>query len=293
MQPLAQRHVLPLLVVVAFVLTLAPVAAAAPVAAPQAPLAAIALPGGPYTQNFDTLANSGASSTVPNGWAFFESGTNANANYTAGTGSSNTGDTYSFGAASATDRALGGLLSGSLTPTIGAEFSNSTGATIVSLAVGYDCEQWRLGATGRFDRMDFQYSLDAMSLTTGTWVDVDALDCPGALSTGTVGALDGNASANRTVVSGSIASLSIANGAGFWIRWNDFNASGADDGLSLDDFSLTPSTSVVDTPPTVASTIPSNGAINVAVDTAITVNFSDNGPDQRGRGYRHHRELQR
>src|SRR5437764_4929258 len=65
--------------------------------------------GTAYTQNFDTLANSGTSSTVPTGWAFSESGTNANTTYTAGTGSSTTGDTYSFGASGNTDRAFGGL----------------------------------------------------------------------------------------------------------------------------------------------------------------------------------------
>jgi hypothetical protein len=39
----------------------------------------------------------------------------------------NTGDTYSFGAASNTERAFGGLQSGSLNPTIGAAFTNNTG----------------------------------------------------------------------------------------------------------------------------------------------------------------------
>ncbi len=208
-------------------------------AAPDAPLAAISRTGAPYTQDFDTLASSGTSSTTPDGWAFSESGTNANANYTAGTGSSNTGDTYSFGATSSTERAFGGLLSGSLVPTIGAEFQNNAGDTIISLAVSYSCEQWRLGATGRTDRLDFQYSTDATSLTTGTWTDVDSLDCSSTVTTGTTGALNGNDAANRNAVSGNIPSLSITNGAVFWIRWPDFNASGADDGLAVDDFSLT------------------------------------------------------
>lgn len=57
-----------------------------------------------YTQNFDSLANSGTSSALPTGWAFSESGTNANTMYTAGTGSGNAGDTYSFGPSGGTDR---------------------------------------------------------------------------------------------------------------------------------------------------------------------------------------------
>jgi hypothetical protein len=73
-----------------------------------------------FTENFDTLANSGTTgSTVPNGWAFSESGTAADTTYGVGFGSSITGNTYSFGSVSATDRAFGGLQSGSLVPTIG------------------------------------------------------------------------------------------------------------------------------------------------------------------------------
>lgn len=209
-------------------------------AAPAAPLTAISLTGGTYAQDFDTLANSGTSSTTPDGWTLSESGSNANGIYTAGTGSGTTGDTYSFGATSSTERAFGGLLSGSLIPTIGVEFQNITGDAIISLAVSYNCEQWRLGATGRTDRLDFQYSTDATSLTTGTWTDVDSLDCSSTVTTGTPGALNGNDVANRNAVSGSVPGLSIADGTVFWIRWLDFNASGSDDGLAVDDFSLTP-----------------------------------------------------
>jgi predicted extracellular nuclease len=197
--------------------------------------------GSPYTQDFNTLASTGTSSTVPTGWAFSESGTNANTTYTAGTGSSTTGDTYGFGASGNTERAFGGLQSGSLIPTIGACFTNDTGGTVTSLVIAYTGEQWRLGALGRADRIDFQYSLNATSLTTGTWVDADALDFSSPVTTGSVGALDGNAAANRTAISSTIGGLSIPAGATFYIRWNDFNASGSDDGLAVDDFSLAPS----------------------------------------------------
>jgi predicted extracellular nuclease len=204
-------------------------------------LAQVGIPslGTPVTENFDTLASSGTSSVMPPGWAFSESGTNANTLYTAGTGSSNTGDTYSFGASGSTERALGGLQSGSLIPMYGAAFTNNTGGTITSLDIAYTGEQWRLGALARTDRIDFQYSLDATSLTTGTWTDVNALDFTAPTTGLTTGALDGNAAANRTAIASSIIGLSILPGATFWIRWTDFNASGADDGLSVDDFSLT------------------------------------------------------
>ena len=196
----------------------------------------------PYTQNFDTLASAGTSSVLPAGWEFVESGTNANTIYTAGTGSGNTGDTYSFGPAASAERALGGLQSGSLIPIVGGFFSNDTGSTITSLEISYTGEQWRLGAiaTGRIDRLDFQYSLNATSLSTGAWVDVDALDFVAPTTAGAVGALDGQAAANRAAVSGLITGISIPPGATFRIRWTDFNASGADDGLAVDDFTLIP-----------------------------------------------------
>ena len=201
------------------------------------------LPNSTYTQDFTSLANSGISNTLPTGWLFSESGTNANTNYSAGTGSGNTGDTYSFGVAGvnpSTDRAFGGLLSGSLNPIIGVSFINATGGTITALAITYTGEQWRLGTLNRTDSIDFQYSTTATSLISGTWTDVNALDFTAPTRTGTVGPLDGNASANRTLKSFTITGLSIAPGATFYIRWTDFNASGADDGLAVDDFSITP-----------------------------------------------------
>ncbi len=193
----------------------------------------------PYTQDFNSLVNTGTSSTLPAEWLIAESGTGANTTYTAGTGSGNAGDTYSFGAASSTDRALGGLQSGSLIPSFGTSFTNNTGSTITALDIAYTGERWRVGTAGRTDRLDFQYSTDATSLTTGIWTNVDALDFTSTVGT-TVGLTDGNAAANRTNINSSISSLSLANGSTFWIRWNDFNASGADDGLAIDDFSLTP-----------------------------------------------------
>ena len=204
-----------------------------------APLTALNLT---YTQNFDTLATSGTSSVVPLGFGFAETGTAADTTYAAGTGSSNTGNTYSFGVSGAdTDRAFGGLQSGSLVPTIGGCFVNNTGAEIYSLQVTYDGEQWRLGTTGRTDRLEFQYSTSAVSLLDpgATWIDVNALDFTSP-NTATTGALNGNLAANRTAgITSTITPLTIAIGSTFYIRFVDSDVAGADDGLSIDNFSLT------------------------------------------------------
>lgn len=201
--------------------------------------------GSAYTQNFDTLSNMAGSTTnnlTISDWFMTETGGGARDNelYGVNDGASNSGDTYSYGTTGATDRALGGLLSGTLIPTYGASFANNTGSTIDTLAISYVGEEWRLGFAGRTDRLDFQYSLNATSLSDGSWTDVNALDFTTPDATAPTGAKNGNAAGYRASIIGNISGLNIPNGATFWIRWNDFDATNADDGLAIDDFSLTP-----------------------------------------------------
>ena len=228
-----------------------------------------------YTQNFNTLkATAGTSTTLPTGWVLLETGTNANTSYTTDAGTSTTGDTYSYGTGTATERAFGGLRSGSLVPTQGVQIKNSTGQTITSLTISYTGEQWRCGTAARTDQLDFQYSLNATSLATGTWVDNNTLDFISPSTTST-GAKDGNAAANRTVKSTIITGLSIANNAIFWIRWNDADASGADDGLAIDDFSIQLNGGDV-TPPAISSLNPVNGATGIALNGNLVITFNEN-----------------
>ena len=203
----------------------------------------IPVSGGTYSQDFDTLSNTAGSttnSTLPTGWLLNETGGGArdNEQYAVDTGASNTGDSYSYGATGSTERAFGSVRSGTLIASYGACFSNATGASLLNFDVGYTGEEWRLGTAARADQLDFQYSLDATSLTTGTWVDVNALDFL-TPNTATTGAKDGNAAANRTTLAATINGVNIASGATFCLRWNDADGTSSDDGLSIDDFSLT------------------------------------------------------
>jgi hypothetical protein len=186
------------------------------------------------TENFDSLAASATGSALPPGWGFFESGTSANTTYSAGAGTSATGDTYSFGAVGSTDRAFGTLLTGSLSAALVLNLTNGTSAAITQIGIAYVGEQWRLGSTGRADRLDFAYSLDGTN-----WVEVDALDFIAPNSSGPVGALDGNATGNRIEVIGALSGLNLAVGQSLWLRWADYGAAGSDDGLGIDNFSLT------------------------------------------------------
>jgi predicted extracellular nuclease len=219
------------------------------VATPASAAGSVALTGldTAYTQNFDTLVATGTgteSANTPAGWTFAETTTTvpANTTYTAGTGSGTAGDTYSFGSSGSTDRAFGSLNSGTNSPTVGALFTNGTGGTVTSLDVAFTAEQWRLGAVTlpRPDRLVFAWSAGATDLTAGTWTTQPTLDVVGPVSSGTLGALDGNAAANKANVTGTVSGLSIPAGATIGIRWTSFDAGGSDDGLAIDDVSITP-----------------------------------------------------
>ncbi|MBI1803449.1 MAG: putative Ig domain-containing protein [Ignavibacteriae bacterium] len=238
-------------------------------AAPPSGSISLTALGSPYTQDFNTLANTGTSSTVPTGWAFSEAGANANGVYSAGTGSSTSGDTWSFGPTSSSERAFGGLQSGSLNPTIGANFTNNTGSTIVSLAISYAGEEWRLGTRSRFDSLRFQLSINATSLTTGTWTAYGVLDLRTPDTSGAAGSRDGNTI--RSTISSTISGFSISNGSTFWIRWTDVDATGSDDGLAVDDFSLTPNGASPTNPSGTGAANPSTVAAGNSALLTVTV----------------------
>lgn len=198
--------------------------------------------GNAHEQNFDTPANTAGSTTnasLPTGWTISEAGGGARDNdqYAVDTGANNTGDIYSYGTIGATERAIGSLRSGTLIPLFGVEFFNQTGTTITALDIAFTGEQWRLGQAGRSDRLTFQYSTDAASLTNGNYIDFAGLDFA-TPNTSDFGAHDGNSVTNRTALKGTITGLEIVANSSFWLRWADFDTSGADDGLAIDNFSL-------------------------------------------------------
>ncbi|TRW14674.1 PEPxxWA-CTERM sorting domain-containing protein [Glacieibacterium frigidum] len=224
--------------------------------------AAVTLNTNTYTQNFNGLASSGTGNVSAIGWLSAETGANANATYTAGTGSSNTGDTFSFGTNA--DRALGGLRSGNLIPLFGAQFTNNLGRTITAFDIAFTGELYRLGTANRgADTLAFQYSTDATSLTTGIYTGVAALNFTTPNLTGTIGVRNGNLAANQTALSASIIGLTLAQGQSLFIRFVDTDVTGADDGLAIDDFSLSATTAVPE-PATWALMIAGFGLVGLA-----------------------------
>jgi hypothetical protein len=203
-------------------------------------------PGVTHTENFNSLANAGATgSALPTGWSFVEVGSGADTTYGIGDGSSNATNTYSFGSTGSADRAIGaiGETGGNgVATTIGALFQNNTGLPLAGVTITFTGEQWRRGNGSTPDRLDFASSTDATGLSTGTWTDVNALDFTSPVTGNPPNrALDGNATANRTMVTGAVTfAAPVATGGTFFIRWTDFNSTAQEDGMAIDDFNITP-----------------------------------------------------
>lgn len=211
---------------------------AAALAAGKTPAPSFTLTTTTYAQNFDTLANTGTSQALPAGFQVVENGTGGAADgfYAAGTGSSNAGNAYSFGAAGSTERALGSLGSGSVGPIYyGGVFTNGLGGTIDSLAFAYTGEQWRSG-TATADGLTFQFSLDATQLDNGIWTTFAGLNYTATNNTNS-GAINGNTFS--TAIAGTLSNLGIANGAKFGFRWVDVDTTGSDHGVAVDDLGIT------------------------------------------------------
>lgn len=206
-----------------------------------------------YGQDFNSLSNSTSpSNVVPAGWALFETGSNADQNYIVGTGSASGGNTLSFGATGNTDRAFGEVTSGSLVSYIGAQFQNNTDSALVALQFNFFVEQWRKGDATLPDSAIFQYSYDATSLGTGTWTAFNGLNWKTVNAAAAVGALDGNLTANRANIVKTLGGISVPVGGKIYIRWQGINITDGDDGLSVDDFSVT---AVKGLPPVVPATV--------------------------------------
>jgi hypothetical protein len=212
----------------------------------------LATAGSTVIQNFNTLASTGGSNLLPSsantldGWYYIKQGTGSST-YSASDGTSNTPNVFSYGAVNSSERSLGTFRLNTppslaaIISTIGAQFTNNTGVAITTLSLDFLVKQWRRGNSAQ-DALLFEYSTGATSLTTASgWTSVSALDASSPF-TGTQGALDGNLTSNQVRKTSQITGLNIAPGASLWIRWVDFNATGGQfqDGLAIDDFSITP-----------------------------------------------------
>jgi|GEM_PF-687194 len=215
----------------------------------------ILMSSGNYSQNFDSLANSGSlpwtdNSTLP-GWYLSKSAAPNNVtSYTAGTGSSGTGAIYSFGATGSSERALGSVASG--TPgdfAYGVRFTNDTAFVQTNITVSCTGEQWRnANGTGAVtNTLAFSYQIaggplaNADAADSQAWTACHALDfnSPVVNPGGGGAALDGNAAANRQQFTNVLlAGAAVQPGQEIFFRWRDANDPGSDAGVAVDDLTI-------------------------------------------------------
>jgi len=205
--------------------------------------------GVPYTQDFDTLPLSGSAtftnnSTLP-GW--FHARTGTGTTIVANDGSSNAGNLYSYGG-TVPERALGALNSGNAAIGnifYGVRLQNTSGTTITALQINYNGEQWRNSAAAA-QTIAFSYLIGSPTVTGSlaefqtAGVPITQLDFTSPITGGAAGALNGNVAPNRTFIGYTITGLNIPNGTEVMLRWSDPDHTGADHGLAIDDFSVTP-----------------------------------------------------
>ncbi len=228
-----------------------------------------------YSENFNNMAATGATGTVlPTSWYSTVS------SYRVGNGSTNNGGLYSFGDSAATDRAIGSVGSGSSAPNYGVKFVNNTGASITSITVNYTGEQWRLGQKPalRLDSTLLSYNVGVDSLNTIGWTNVSALKILTPDTTGTAGSRNGNITPYRTLISGTINGLNISTGSVFWLRWSEKDVSGSDDGLAVDDLSVSFTGAVLSPCIEPASSV-TNVILNATGTTSVAGSFTASSAD--------------
>jgi len=248
---------------------------------------------GSYSQNFDGLAASGSSLSwtndlTLNGWYLYRqpSPGTAISQYTTGTGSSTAGNFYSFGSATQTDRALGGLGSGSTyygSPASGSvagwlalALTNATTHVIDALDLNFAGEQWRNGGNSTAQDMVLEIGIGADFTGVTSWTAPGGAFTWTSPVTGATGAaVDGNTAGRVAARGGQLTGLGWQPGANLWLRWIERNDAGNDHGLAVDDLTITLAGAIG---PTLSIAAVDDQATEGAIDIGL-FRFSRSGGD--------------
>jgi autotransporter-associated beta strand protein len=216
---------------------------------------------GNTAQEFDSLISSGTNQawvndttltlgdSTLNGWSLFNSLGAGIVSYNSGDGGSNTGNFYSFGAPSTTERSLGGTgsggayfgspLTGGVAGYIAFSALNNSAATLNAFTLGFDGEQWRNGGNASPQTMALQYGFGANFTDVTSWVSPGgSFDWVSPVVGATAATVDGNVAGLVANRGGTINGLDWQTGQTLWIRWIEVNDAGNDHGLGIDKFSL-------------------------------------------------------
>lgn len=210
-----------------------------------------AVPGlsGGYTQNFDTLANTGDGNSWVNeemglvtlpGWRIISFNGAPPSTYRTSNSQTN-GSIYSWGSDGSSERALGSITSGSQPMYhYSVQLDNDTDTVITAVTVSYRGEQWVIGGSNNaLNSLTFDYQVNAAGINQGTWTSVPALDFVSPKTASAARAAnDGNSPGSFTNLNATI-NLTLQPGASLWLRWTDIDNIGSDHGLAIDDLVVT------------------------------------------------------
>jgi hypothetical protein len=240
-----------------------------------------------YVQNFDSLASANGSTDVAwandstiAGWSLFDSKLNARTFYRASSGADSGGYFYSYGLNGDGERALGALGSGgaywgspassALSGYMAVAFRNDSGSSIENVGVYFDAEQWRVGqANVGTDTLDFRYGFGDSFASVQTWINpgVSFKYNSSVVNTASAAGFATDGNANAVTLGGDIATDWQA-GQTLWITWIDYNSSGFDHGLAIDNVSLSVAVTAVPEPASIAMLLAGLGIVGASVRRA-------------------------
>jgi hypothetical protein len=192
----------------------------------------------PYNENFDGMGST-ETAFIP-GWTAINTLNGTTLAMAVTQGSASAGNIYNVGPVGSEERAFGTIADGSTVPAFGAVFVNDTGSTVTKLSIQARMEQWKESGSATIDEtIAFSYSLDATSLNTGTWTTVSNLDLKEKLTSASSNMpVNGNSSANYSLLTYIFSGINWPNGTNIWIKWTDANDAGANGLYALDNFSI-------------------------------------------------------
>jgi hypothetical protein len=144
-----------------------------------------------------------------------------------------------YGTAASADRTFGAIAGpAGDTHFYGIRIQNDCGVTAGAIQIQYTAEQWRSGSTTP-QTVAFSYlvsATDITSLSTGAYINFPTLNIVSPNLTN-AGAIDGNLPGNQVPLTGTIT-VSIPPGSEIMLRWTDPDDSGNDQGIGIDNLTV-------------------------------------------------------
>ncbi len=214
-----------------------------------------------YTQDFDSLGPGPVpwtdDSTLPGWYAQMNNGLTASGTLQPGNGTNgNLNGLLNLGAPGSADRALGSKATGTSNMAniaFAVQFRNMTGKTIAFTRLAFTGELWRTNSSaGTAERFYTSYATSPTRIYhiisgpsapdpvygEGFYANGSTEDWTGPVTSPASTPLDGNAAANRAVITYEPQWFFIAPGHYFMIKWTDTNPAGTDGHQGLDDISV-------------------------------------------------------